>query len=245
MHTQYPRPPANTRIYAIGDVHGRLDLLDALLAKIADDATYGENLQIVLVMLGDYIDRGPDSRGVMQRLDDLQSGRIFKECEIHLLKGNHEESMMSFLANRDQATWLTFGGRATLNSYGVNPKQSPKAVRRDFLKALPKSHRKILRTLKFNVSLGDYGFVHAGVRPSIAWADQNPNDLLWIREEFVNSDVHHDLMIVHGHSPTSEPTERANRIGVDTKAWTSGILTCLVMQGTHRRFISTKPTSPP
>jgi serine/threonine protein phosphatase 1 len=239
MNIQYPKTPENTRIYAIGDVHGRRDLFDQLLQHIAEDAKDDQGRQHILVMLGDYIDRGPDSRGVLDRLEDLRSGEWLPGFTVHLLKGNHEDCMMSFLANMDSRTWLACGGAQALRSYGLDPKQPPQTLSKALLKALPKAHRDILRSLKFSVTIGDYAFVHAGVRPGIAWSDQDPNDLVWIRAAFLDSKEMFDHMIVHGHSPTKVPTVRANRIGIDTEAWASGTLTCLVLQGAMRRFIST------
>jgi len=239
MNIQYPKTPENTRVYAIGDVHGRLDLFDRLLGRIATDARDNPGLHKILVMLGDYIDRGPDSRGVLQRLVDLRNGRVLCGFEIHLLKGNHEDSMMSFLANPNKLTWLGCGGEQALISYGLDPKQNPKALSAALLYSLPKAHREILRSLAFCVTVGDYAFVHAGVRPGIAFTDQDPNDLVWIRAAFLDSKKKHDHMIIHGHSPTKVPTVRPNRIGIDTEAWASGKLTCLVLQDGEQRFIST------
>jgi len=239
MNEQSPKTPKNTRIYAIGDVHGRLDLLDQLLGQIDIDAKTGPNLNKILVMMGDYIDRGPDSQGVISRLDDLKNARILDDFTVHFLKGNHEDSMMSFLANQDKASWLAFGGVQTVLSYGLNPKQNPDTLRALFLKALPKTHREILRTLKFCISIGDYGFAHAGVRPGVAWNNQDPNDLLWIRAEFLKSKDRHDRMIVHGHSPSQDPIVLPNRIGIDTEAWSSNTLTCLILEDDQRRFLST------
>ncbi|PHS79235.1 MAG: hypothetical protein COB59_03050 [Rhodospirillaceae bacterium] len=239
MNKQYPKTPENTCIFAIGDVHGRLDLLEQMLKKIRLEAKKCPQPRKILVMLGDYVDRGPDSRGVLDRLVDLQNGKILKGFEVHLLKGNHEEAMLSFLAKKDPTTWLSNGGAQTVSSYDLDPKQSLKVLRPAFLKALPKPHRKVLRALKFGMVLGDYGFVHAGVRPGVAWADQDPDDLLWIRADFLNFKQDHEHMIVHGHSPAPAPVELPNRIGIDTKAWETGTLTCLVLQGLDRRFLST------
>jgi len=239
MSKEYPKTPENTCIFAIGDVHGRLDLLNQILQKIRVEAQKCTQHHKILVMLGDYIDRGPDSRGVLDRLAEVQKGKILKDFDVHLLKGNHEETMLSFLAEKGPATWLVNGGDQTVSSYGLDPKQNLKDLRPAFLKALPKSHRKVLRKLKFGVVLGDYGFVHAGVRPGVAWADQEPDDLLWIRAAFLNFKQDHEHMVVHGHSPNKAPVELSNRIGIDTKAWESGKLTCLVLQGLDRRFLST------
>lgn len=239
MNKQYPKTPPKTCIFAIGDVHGRLDLLDQILKKIRIEAKKYKKHTKILVMLGDYIDRGPHSRGVLERLVDLQKGNILNDFEVHLLKGNHEDAMLSFLAEKDSLTWLSNGGAETVASYGLNPQKNLDSLSSDFLKVLPKSHRKVLRKMKFCVALGDYGFVHAGVRPGVAWAQQNPDDLLWIRAAFLQSDEDHEHMVIHGHSPAKAPVELPNRIGIDTKAWETGVLTCLVMEGLDRRFLST------
>lgn len=246
-----PLAPAKSRIYAIGDVHGRLDLLDTLLGQIAADATSPATPhRRVLVLLGDLIDRGPDSQGVLERIVHLTQGRgfwrhLFKNdplagFELQILKGNHEESMLQFLAgDTDGEQWRANGGTEAIKSYGLDPQQSPNALRAALLNALPRSHRRVLRDLKLSHIEGDYAFVHAGVKPNVPWAEQNPDDLLWIRTDFTKSNVDFGYCIVHGHSPVVSPEIRANRIAIDTKAWASGKLTCLVLEDTSQRFLST------
>jgi len=239
MHNNVPQTPAHCRLYAIGDIHGRKDLLDQLLNLINEDAKTAHGLDKILILLGDYIDRGPDSQGVLDRLADLQAGRILKGFKFHFLKGNHEEAMLSFLSSIDAKTWLSFGGQETVESYGLNAKQPPEVIRKTFLQAMPMTHRHILRDLEFRVVYGDYAFVHAGIRPGVSWADQKPDDLLWIREDFCNFTQPFEYMMVHGHTPVQEPTIKANRIAIDTRAWTSNLLSCLVLQGTEQRFLQT------
>lgn len=242
MTKQSPRTPLKTRIYAIGDVHGRLDLLDQILAQIAADAETALDARRVLVMLGDYVDRGPDSAGVLDRLSDVQDGQVLAGFDVHLLKGNHEDRMLAFLAGqseREGAAWFANGGTQTLASYGLDLGADQGTLRRTLMKALPRAHKKILRGLQLGVVLGDYGFVHAGVRPGVAWRRQDPHDLLWIRDDFLNSDEDFGVFVVHGHAARDTPEVRANRVNVDTRAWASGTLTCLVAQGAKRRFLST------
>lgn len=238
------RTPQDTRVYAIGDVHGRRDLLDLLLDAIALDAL-GAPARRVLVMLGDYIDRGDNSFGVMERLVQLKSKQLLGDFEVHLLMGNHEIMMLDFLADLSNGqvsngVWLNNGGTQMLASYGVHPPFTPDQAREQLRKALPKSHRKIFRDLEYSHTEGDYGFVHAGVMPGVAWADQHPDHQLWIRREFLDSDADFGRIVVHGHSPREAVEVRANRIGLDTKAWASGVLTCLVLEGETRRFLDTR-----
>jgi len=195
----------------------------------------------VLAYLGDYVDRGHDSRGVIDLLlEDPPDGfeRVF-------LKGNHEDMLLHFLAEpADGPLWLINGGRETLMSYGV--RQAPgvggiafDTLRDDFARALPPEHRDFLLRLVLTHREGDYLFVHAGIRPGVAVEAQDENDLIWIREDFLLSDRPHDQVVVHGHTPTMAPEQRANRIGIDTGAYATGRLTCLALEGTERRFLVT------
>lgn len=236
-----PTTPPATRIYAIGDVHGRLDLLDALLAQIAKDANAMDAPErLVLVLLGDLIDRGPHSQGVVQRAYELVRGERMSGFEIHVLKGNHEQAMLQFLAGENEGTqWLANGGIEALASYGINAIQAPERLRQAFQDALPQTHRRLLRDLALTHVEGDYAFVHAGVRPGVAWTDQREEDLLWIRREFTDSMADFGYFVVHGHSARDTPEVCANRANIDTRAWSSGVLTCLVLQGQAQRFLST------
>ncbi|HEY9163251.1 MAG TPA: metallophosphoesterase family protein [Magnetovibrio sp.] len=241
-----PTLPGGTRVYAIGDIHGRLDLLDALLEQIRLDANAMDApKRLVLVLLGDLIDRGPDSQGVVQRTLDLAYHQILDGFEVHALMGNHEHAMLQFLAgDGDGAIWLANGGRETLMSYGIAVKQGGKPVnserlRRALLDALPLAHRRLLRGLSLSHVEGGYAFVHAGIRPGVPWEAQSVEDLLWIRRDFTDSDQNFGCFVVHGHSARDTPDVRANRANIDTRAWSSGVLTCLVLQDDTQRFLST------
>jgi len=238
-----PSVPAGSRIYAIGDVHGRLDLLTRLHALIAADAADAPVDRRVIVYLGDYIDRGPDSRGVIESL--LQPPRAGFE-HVHLF-GNHEDFLLQFLEHAEVGLhWGAYGGLATLASYGVRPPSGFAPFAADFETArralsdkMPSAHLDFLRGLKLTHTEGGYLFVHAGVKPGVALSDQQAEDLLWIRDEFLNSADDFGACVVHGHTIVETPEQHANRIAIDTGAFATGRLTALVLDGTERRFIQT------
>ena len=231
-----PELPAGRRIYAIGDVHGRADLLERLQQRIAADVELNPIADPLLVCLGDYVDRGPDSAGVL----DLLLGETPAGMRRVALMGNHEELMLRFLVDDSAgAVWLANGGDATLESYGVDPAESYERAHRQLAARLPARHRTLLESLALSHSEGDYFFAHAGIRPGVALDRQRREDLLWIRGEFLRSDIDHGKVVVHGHSITAEPDVRANRIGIDTGAYASDRLTCLVLEGRERRFFVT------
>jgi serine/threonine protein phosphatase 1 len=226
------------RIYAVGDVHGRADLLDALLDQIVHDASSMSGTRS-LVFVGDYIDRGPDSRGVIERLLHPLAG-----FETHYLRGNHDQAMLDFLEEPSSyRTWRRFGADDTLLSYNVEPPSNDGAAaalaRDDLADNLPPSHLRFLQTLQPFVQIGAYYFVHAGVRPGLPLDDQSLEDMMWIREEFLNSEEDFGKVIVHGHTPGDRPVCRFNRIGIDTGAFATGCLTAVVLDGTGARFLST------
>ena len=232
--------PDGKRVYAVGDIHGCLTELDALLAIIEDDTASFEG-ELQLVFLGDYVDRGPASKGVLDRLLAIPIG--FKT---HYILGNHDQTLLDFLENpsvfRD---WRDFGGRETLMSYGVTPprfdNEEAYSRARDMLRSvMPQTHLDFLRSLQYSVTIGSYYFVHAGIRPGVALDRQVPEDLLWIRYEFLLSNADHGVVVVHGHTPMEEPVKQSNRIGVDTGVYATGKLTAAVLEGTQCRFISTK-----
>ncbi|GBE44426.1 MAG TPA: serine/threonine protein phosphatase [Rhizobiales bacterium] len=236
------RAPEGTLIYAIGDIHGQLRLLDALLARIGEDAagTDGASRR-VLVFVGDYVDRGPDSAGVIARVSAGLPGGF----EPHCLLGNHEAILLKFLEQPETLThWLTNGARATLASYGVDTPEmdaSPRrfaACRDAFAAALPPAHLAFLKALAPTYSLGGYLFVHAGIRPGVALEDQVLTDLLWIREDFLDCGDDFGMVVVHGHTPVREPVVKPNRIDIDTGAWVHGRLTALRAFGTEQSFLS-------
>ncbi len=232
------RVPASTRVYAVGDIHGQLDLLRRIRDLISDDATAARRERNVVVYVGDYIDRGPNSRGVIELLLN-QPLPGFEE--IHL-KGNHESFMLEFLDHPDIVEqWYLNGGDSTLASYGVEHAAMTEgtALRDQLRRKLPVEHLAFLRSLAMYHVEGDYLFVHAGIRPGRPVERQEPHDLLWIRGEFLSSDADHGCCVVHGHSISSEPEVRRNRIGIDTGAYHTGRLTSLVLDGAARRFLQT------
>ncbi|MBF0251057.1 MAG: serine/threonine protein phosphatase [Alphaproteobacteria bacterium] len=231
--------PPGVRVYAIGDVHGRFDLLERLLDRVARDAEpFGGRR--VLVVLGDMVDRGPASAQVLERLSRLGDDPDFARFERHMLMGNHEDMMLRFLAGEGQGfVWLLNGGKETVESYGVPGGLSPAGARAELLRRIPDAHRKFLDGLKTMHREGDYAFVHAGVRPHRPLDRQHADDLLWIRARFLDSAEDFGALVVHGHSPVERAEIHANRIAIDTRAWLSGTLTCLVLEGAGRRFLTT------
>lgn len=229
--------PAGKRIYAIGDIHGCADLLDDLLDIIAEDAADTERQ---LVFLGDYVDRGPDSSGVVDRLIALKRdtpSTIF-------LKGNHEALMLDYLSAPNQTEqWLDWGGEETLQSYGISPVsgRSNEGLAATLKAKLPQDHFSFLRSLALMHLEGDYLFVHAGLRPGVALNDQQEEDMLWIRKKFhkASAGERPDQVVVHGHHPVEKPLDAGWRIDVDTGACWSGRLTAVALEGTTRRFLST------
>lgn len=236
------RTPENMTIYAVGDIHGERALLEELLELIRRDAAEQPD-RPVAVFLGDYIDRGPDSRGVLA----LLCGDPLPGFTVHRLLGNHEQAMLSFLDDPlKTAAWLDVGGVAALDSYGVRMPPARRAderliAARNALDAcLPQDHRDFLRSLALWVALGDYAFVHAGIRPGVALAEQSPDDLLWIRDPFLGWPERHEKVIVHGHTVRPTPQLLPNRIGIDTGAYATGVLTAVVLKGSKVRFIQTR-----
>lgn len=240
-----PAVPPDTSVYAIGDIHGRLDLLEALLAQIRADAAAQDTARNVLITLGDYVDRGADSRGVI----DLLLNPPLPDFETVCLMGNHEDLMLTYLDDPAAAElWLMNGGAETLASYGVGipDRSDPVAVQDAFCQAIPPGHLAFLRGLALSHIEGDFLFVHAGIRPGVPIAAQDPHDLAWIRDDFLRSKKDHGKVVVHGHSVTFEPTvfpdrPRPARIGIDTGAYMTGSLTCLAITGTDRRWLRTPP----
>ena len=234
--------PRGMRVYAVGDIHGRLDLLDQLLCQIERDAASGADLVKYLVFLGDYVDRGPDSAMVIERL----SGALLPGFGAIHLRGNHEAAMLEFINKPEAgADWLEYGGRATLASYGVPapaedaPPEHVAEARQRFAEALPAHHRTFLAGLRSSIAIGDYLFVHAGIRPGLPLHRQRDEDLMWIRREFLTSHLDHGKVVVHGHTIAEQPEIRFNRIGIDTGAYASNRLTALVLEGGDRRFLCT------
>lgn len=228
------------RVYAVGDIHGRLDLLTRMLDQIDEDRRYHGVDDARLVFLGDYIDRGPHSADVLE----LLSGGNFEGFTTTCLLGNHEGAFVDYLEGRgDGIDWLTYGGIATAASYGVVVPPSTdiidmaEAVRPLLRKAVPPEHRHFLKCLPLSHAIDDYLFVHAGLLPGLPLDRQDPLDLLTIREPFLASEVDHGRMVVHGHTMVDEPEIQKNRIAIDTGAFATGRLTCLVLDGGERRFL--------
>ncbi len=239
--------PEGSRVYAIGDVHGRLDLLDDLLEKIDADAASRPEAATTLIFLGDLVDRGPDSAGVVDRVMRLAAERP----RVRALKGNHEEVFLRAVEGDKRALRLLFriGGEETLLSYGVD-RTAARRLEDDALIALiqrnvPDAHRAFLADMEDLIEMGDYVFVHAGIRPQTPLGEQNAADLRWIRSEFLDFAGPHGKMIVHGHTITEEVAIRSNRIGIDTGAFMSGRLTALGLQGRQRWFLTGDPPHQP
>ncbi|OJY67537.1 MAG: serine/threonine protein phosphatase [Sphingobium sp. 66-54] len=244
-----PAPPAappdlgeGRRAYAIGDIHGRLDLLRQLIDRIAeDDLARGPAQRTDLILLGDYVDRGPDSKGVLDFVMRLRDWWPDSTC----LQGNHEEVFL--MAARGDESALRFmtriGGRETLLSYGAAEEELDTMTLgqlRDWLVVnIPETHLEFIEGMAEKVLIGNYAFVHAGVRPRVPMGEQEARDLRWIRDEFLTFPEPHDYFVVHGHSITADVEERPNRVGIDTGAYASGILTAVGLEGTDRWFLST------
>jgi len=236
--------PPNTVIYAIGDIHGRDDLLAAMHDRIAVEVRQRTARRKLVVYLGDYVSRGEDSRRVVDRvLEWLPEG-----FERITLKGNHEDLLLRFLDGDLDAGrhWFDYDGLDALAHYGVavpdrqsRDDETVAALRDRFAATLPLSHRDFFRSLTVVYRSGDYCFVHGGVRPGIPLAEQSEHDCMWIRKPFLDSDADHGAIVVHGHSISKTPVIAHNRIGIDTGAYRSGILTCLVLDGTSRSFLQT------
>jgi serine/threonine protein phosphatase 1 len=228
--------PADTRIYAVGDIHGRADLLSEITARIDDDIRRRPIAHTVEVYLGDYIDRGPDSRAVL----DLLAVRLVAYRAV-CLRGNHEAVMEGFL--QDPAIlpyWLQLGGLHTLASYGIelnDDTETAAALQRRFIEAFPREHELVMQCLRHQFICGDFLFVHAGIRPNVSIEHQDINDLIWIRDEFLDSTQKHERFVVHGHTPVPHPDIRHNRINIDTCAWRTGSLTCVAIEGSAVLFL--------
>jgi serine/threonine protein phosphatase 1 len=232
--------PSNqiSRIYAIGDIHGRLDLLERTIAAIERDVDrYGR--AALTVTLGDYIDRGPKSRGAIESL----LANPFPTPHI-ALKGNHEQLLESFLVNPVTGQhWRRLGGLETLHSYGVSVSEllmgkNYEEAAEQLREAIPANHVGFLQSLKTSYSHGKYFLCHAGVRPGIPLDRQRDDDLLWIRDEFLSSTVDFGKIVVHGHTPVEAPEVRPNRINIDTSAFATGRLTCVVLDESGHRFLT-------
>ncbi len=240
-----PRTPANPavpdglRVYAVGDVHGRFDLLTEVSEKIRADLAGDPPGKSVEIYLGDYVDRGPEARSVIAWLRSETCVCDKRIC----LKGNHEDIFLQFIVEPGIGEyWRDLGGFETLYSYGIKPPvartgEAVLASHEQLIKVLPDEDLRFLRSLPFHASFGDYLFVHAGLRPGVALDKQAEEDLIWIREPFLTSGHDFGQIVVHGHTPADAPEIRSNRINIDTGAFLTGALTCLVLEGRERRFL--------
>lgn len=228
------RLPDGVRLYVLGDIHGRADLLDRTLGRIDAYRRAHPHSYDFLILVGDYVDRGPSSRDVL----DLIISRMSARRTIPL-KGNHEAYMLDFLENPSALrTWRQFGGLQTLMSYGLKPSLNPdereqRELSAELASALPLTHRNLLEALPSSVSCGDFFFAHAGVKPGVPLSEQREADLLWIRDEFLRYTRDFGKLIVHGHTPVPAPEIHSNRINIDTGAYATGQLTCIMIEGAN------------
>jgi len=251
QNSKKPGVGAGRRVFAVGDIHGRCDLLEYLVERMMERAALPRagHVDNVLVFLGDYIDRGPDSRGVIEHLMALENrlpgwGLVF-------VRGNHDQTLLDFLeAPEIYRAWRHYGAAQTLLSYGVMPPRFDDAAdfqraRDEFARNCPLSHIEFFARTVLRHSEGDYLFVHAGIRPGIRLDRQSPEDLMQIRDDFLFSRRRFEKIVVHGHTPNDEPVELGNRIGIDTGAHATGVLTALVLEGENRSFLRTGPQKYP
>ena len=234
--------PEGSRAYAIGDIHGRFDLLLALLARIeADNARRGP-AKTWLVFLGDLVDRGPDSRGVVEHL----ATRPPAFARTVFLKGNHEEFLLSVLEGDDSLVqhWLAYGGTECAESYGLTTgwmlNSTPHGIMERLQAQVPPDHVRFLREMHDSFRFGDYLFVHAGIRPGVPLDRQQSRDLRWIREGFLDDRTEHGVMVVHGHTIVETPEQHPNRIALDTGAYRSGVLTAIGIERGERWFLEAR-----
>jgi serine/threonine protein phosphatase 1 len=238
---------SQTCIYAVGDIHGRWDLLVELHDLIRVHAQRYPDFQKKVIYLGDYIDRGPDSKRV---LDELIRASLPDFTAVHL-KGNHEAMLLAFLENAAQGNiWLFNGGIATLQSYGIRwsdkmpySSQTLAKLQKALQQQLPQTHWGFLRSLQLYHIEGDFLFCHAGYKPKVPLADQAEQDLLWIRDEFLYSPLHHEKIIVHGHTISTQPEILPNRVGIDTGAFHTGILTAAAIVDSEIYFLQAQHES--
>lgn len=235
------------RAYAVGDIHGRLDLLEELLEALEEDIAARPPKPTFVIFLGDFVDRGPDSAGVIERLRTWQPRGV----EPVFLAGNHEEMLLRIMAGKaaNVHRWLEFGGKECVASYGVDPAQLERLDDRragELLRnAVPQEHRTFLESLGDSFRFGDYLFVHAGIRPGVALGEQTTADLRWIRDPFLSDTTEHGFVVVHGHTIFDEVDERTNRIGIDTGAYRTGVLTALGIEDDIRWYLAAHEDAAP
>jgi serine/threonine protein phosphatase 1 len=240
-----PEGARGYRAYVIGDIHGRLDLLEDLLAKIHAELQHRPARKTLLVFVGDLIDRGPNSAQVIERLRTYKRGGV----QPVFLLGNHEEVLLRIVEGDESLiwSWLQFGGLQCLQSYGVDPAHIGRLSGPDLVQAVraavPASHVEFLESFIDSCRFGGYLFVHAGIRPGVELEQQSQSDLRWIREPFLFDDTDHGFVVVHGHTISEDVEELPNRIGIDTGAYRTGVLTAIAIEGAKRWFFDTRPGS--
>ena len=240
-----PGVPPGYRVYAIGDVHGRLDLLDDALARIEADNEGRGPAQVIIVFLGDLIDRGPSSAQVIER------ARTYRRPGFRtvFVSGNHEEVLLRLLRGESRFLhdWLRFGGAECARSYGISStalkRTDPDRAVEVLREKIPKQDQEFLESVVDTFRIGSYLFVHAGVRPGVPLPEQKQSDLRWIRQPFLDNDDDHGFVVVHGHTIAEQIDVRGNRIGLDTGAYRTGILTTMGLEGGERWFLQTQPRS--
>jgi serine/threonine protein phosphatase 1 len=238
--------PDGQRVYAVGDIHGRLDLLNELLDGIEADDKMRGSAQTQIIFLGDLIDRGPDSAGVIDRLLDLAETR----GNVRFILGNHEEVFLRSLDGDLESLrlFVRIGGRETMLSYGISERDYERTDYAELLALMqahvPERHIAFLKGFEDRIEVGDYVFVHAGLRPGVAIEDQKRADMRWIRSSFLDSDAEFGKLVVHGHSISDEVIERPNRIGLDTGAFATGRLSALGLEGEERWFLAASADRP-
>ena len=233
--------PEGRRVYAIGDVHGRCDLLKELMAKIIEDDGQRGDAESEIIFLGDLVDRGPDSAGVL----DLAMQVKQELGDVRFLMGNHEEVYLAATKGEEKAVrfFNRIGGRETILSYDITMKEYMEldiaGLAQRIPELFPQEHIDFVASFEDQIIVGDYAFVHAGIRPGVALSEQKPKDLRWIREDFLSASEAHEKIIVYGHTINDDIVEARSRIGIDTGAYYSNKLTALALQGSERWYLDT------
>lgn len=240
QQVRLPMLTSGERVYAIGDIHGRIDLFDSLIEAIEQDDAARHGSRTTVILLGDLVDRGPDSAAVVARAKEWSTRR-----HLEFIKGNHEEMLISSMIDLDVLRgFLRFGGRETILSYGVDPRALLEAdlenLQELMIDAIPQDDIDFLDSFQKFIRNGDYLFVHAGIRPQTPIEHQLGKDCRWIREPFLSHDGDFGAFVIHGHTIAEEPQVRGNRIGIDTGAFVHGTLTAIGIEGTNRWFIQAR-----